>query len=224
MPTSTEHDYSIIETDNSLEIELTTACVLQCPGCSRVNKINHPVFQETRDIWDHGHIDTEFVKNIARDTDFRRYFFVGCYGDAIYHPDFLEICDTFQNQYNKQLVIHTNGSAKPKKFWDQAASMTWNKKTEFIFSVDGLEDTNHIYRVNAKWDQIMYGMKSMLSIPPNRRPRVVWKFLVFPYNQHQVEQAKLMAQQMGFYEFRASKSWRVSGQYNSTNTDVFNFN
>lgn len=209
------------DSHSSLEIELTSKCTLECPGRPRVNRRSNSQFQESPSYWDHGHMDTELVKRIARDTSFRKYLFVGCYGDAIYHPDFLEICDYYQNTCKKTLMIHTNGSAKSKKFWDQAASMTWDNKSEFVFSVDGLEDTNHIYRVNAKWDQIMYGMKSMLSIPSARRPRMVWKFIVFPYNQHQVQQAQEMAIAMGFDEFQAAKTWRLAKIYRTDNPKLY---
>lgn len=211
------------EVNSSLEIELTTKCVLECPACPRVNRRNHPESPEPISYWDHGHMDTEVAKNIARYTDFRRYLFVGCYGDAIYHPDFLELCDYYQNTCNKLLTIHTNGSAKSKKFWDQAADMHWKRSTEFVFSVDGLEDTNHIYRINAKWHQIEYGMRAMLNIPKWRRPKLIWKFIVFPYNHHQVQQASELAASMGFDRFEASKSWRQGHLYRTEDTKLYDF-
>jgi MoaA/NifB/PqqE/SkfB family radical SAM enzyme len=212
---------SVHDTDwesQALEVELTTKCTLECPSCPRSLD---PA--ENQSVWDTGHMPTEFAKRIADTTNFTRYLFVGCYGDAIYHPDFLEICDYYQNSKGKRLHIHTNGSAKPKKFWDTAAQMKWSPATEFVFSVDGLADTNHLYRINSKWDQIEYAMRTMCSIPPGRKPYMVWKYLVFPYNQHQVEQARQLAEEIGFDEFSPRRSWRTADQYPSSLRHLYVF-
>lgn len=201
----------------TLEIELTTKCTLGCPACPR-----HTEGPELKEYWDHGHIDTDLAKRVADETNYNRYAFVGCYGDPIYHPDFLEICDYYLNEKQKSIMVHTNGSAKPKKFWDQAAAMDWSRAI-FVFSVDGLSDTNHIYRINSKWDQIEYAMKAMASIPYNQAPELVWKFIKFPYNQHQIKQASELAYSMGFNKFEVIDSWRLPGRYRTPDRDLYVF-
>ena len=200
---------NVSTSDVPLEVELTSKCTLECPSCVR----NTTASQLNKSAWDHGHLPTHIAKRIADTTNFKRYLFVGCYGDPIYHPDFLEICDYYQNTRHKLLHIHTNGSAKPKKFWEQASELNWSKYSEFVFSVDGLSDTNHIYRINSKWDQIEYAMRTMCSIPRERRPQMIWKYLIFPYNEHQVEQARELAAEIGFDEFSPRRSWREAAQY-----------
>ena len=191
--------------DDKLEIELTTRCVLQCPACSRERDASN------KSVWDAGHLDKEILFNIADTTNFKRYIFCGCYGDAIYHPDFLEICDYFIKK-GHWIQVHTNGSAKPEKFWQKAAEQDWTHCL-FTFSIDGLEDTNHIYRVNSKWKQIMTGVKYMASIPKERRPNLEWKMLIFKYNEHQVGTAKQMAKDLGFDRFNPVESMRDPEQY-----------
>ena len=203
---------------HSLEMELTSKCTLGCPSCPR-----NLDGKGQNERWDFGHFDTNLAKHIADTTSYYQYLFIGCYGDVIYHPDFLEICDYYQNTRNKKLVIHTNGSAKPKKFWDTAASLTWNKQTEFHFAVDGLSDTNHIYRINSKWDQIEYAMRTMCSIPYGKRPVMIWKYLIFPYNEHQVEQARELAAEIGFDKFHAVRSWRGPKRYPAEMRDLYVF-
>ena len=181
------------QADDVLEIELTSRCVLQCPACSRMHD------PKGRPIWDVGHLDKEVLFKIADTTNYKRYIFCGCYGDAIYHPDFLEIC-AYWVKKKHWFQVHTNGSAKPEKFWQKAAEQDW-KRCVFTFSIDGLEDTNHIYRVNAKWKQIMTGVKYMANIPKDRKPRLEWKMLIFKYNEHQVDEARQMARDLGFDRF-----------------------
>ena len=149
--------------NSPLEIELTTKCTLRCPACPR----NNP--GEKKEDWDVGHMDTDLAKSFANDSEDRSYLFVGCYGDPIYHPDFIDIVRYYVDR-NKVLTIHTNGSFKKQKWWDELASLNWSRRQIFNFSVDGLEETNHLYRIRANWKSIMMGMKTMGALPLDRKP------------------------------------------------------
>lgn len=193
--------------DHSLEVELTSKCTLMCPACSRTST------SENKSHWDAGHMPLDFVKRLCDTSDYNRYLFVGCYGDVIYHPDFIEICDYYINA-GKKLMIHTNGSLRTQKWWDKLASLNWNEKHIFCFSIDGLEDTNHIYRINAKWDSIMRGVNTMSNA--ENRPVMEWKFIKFPYNQHQVEEARELSKKLGFDNFDLVESMRSPTLYKNT--------
>ena len=202
---------------NSLEIELTTKCTLGCPGCPR----NNPF--ENKDEWDVGHLDTDIAKSFADDPANRYYCFVGCYGDPLYHPDFIDIMRHYAKQ-NKDFLIHTNGSFKTKKWWNELASINWKiKKHTFVFSVDGLEDTNHLYRIRANWKSIMVGMTIMGALPKEKRPWLEWKYLVFPYNEHQVEEARALALDLGFNKFTPVTSEREIETYSTDTPELYDW-
>ena len=193
-------------TTNSLEIELTTKCTLGCPACPRNNR------EDPKEGWDVGHLDTNIIKGFADIPSDRNYLFVGCYGDPIYHPDFIDIMRYYTDR-NKRVTVHTNGSFKKQKWWDELSSLNWSHNQEFNFSVDGLEDTNHLYRIRADWESIMRGMKTMGNLPNDRKPRLLWKYLVFPYNEHQVEEARQLANSLGFDRFLPVTSERDIQSY-----------
>jgi len=199
---------------NSLEIELTTKCTLGCPACPR----NSP--HELAEEWDVGHLDTAIAKKFADSPAERTYLFVGCYGDPIYHPDFIDIVKYYIDK-NHLLTIHTNGSFKKQKWWDELASLNWTDRQRFTFSVDGLKDTNHIYRIRANWESIMRGMKTMGSLPLDRKPWLEWKMLVFPYNEHQVPEARQLAKEIGIDMFSPVKSERDIEQYRVDNNEIY---
>jgi len=199
---------------NPLEIELTTKCTLGCPACPR----NSPF--ENKKEWDVGHLNTNIIKSFADDSEDREYLFVGCYGDPIYHPDFIDIIRYYVNR-NKILTIHTNGSFKKQKWWDELASLNWSRNQQFVFSVDGLEETNHIYRIRANWKSIMMGMKTMGNIPKDRKPRLEWKYLVFPYNEYQVEEARHLAMNLGFDKFEPVTSERNISSYKCDDPEIY---
>ena len=199
---------------NPLEIELTTKCTLGCPACPR----NHS--DDLKENWDVGHLDTNIIKKFADDPADRGYLFVGCYGDPIYHPDFIEIMRYYTDR-NKRFTVHTNGSFKKQKWWNELASINWSRRQRFTFSVDGLEDTNHIYRIRADWKSIMAGMQIMGALPKDRKPWLLWKYLVFPYNEHQVEEARALAMELGFDDFQPVVSERDNNNYECDNPEIY---
>lgn len=182
-----------------MELEISSRCTIGCVACPR----NY----QPKDKWYSGFMDFDTIKDIVDNSDFRTYVFCGGYGDAIYHPQILEICE-YMLGTNKRWFIETNGAHKPKRFWDELVELPWRLRCGFIFSIDGLENTNHIYRKGTDWDSIMYGVNKILSKPKIQRPRMEWKYLVFPFNEHQVEQAREYAYDLGFDDFEAVKSVR----------------
>ena len=73
-----------------------------------------------------------------------------------------------------------------------------------IFSIDGLKDTNHLYRKNAKWKSIMDAIKCVST----GSCKLIWKFIVFKHNQHQIKDAEALSKKIGFDHFRLEHSDR----------------
>ena len=193
----------------SVEIELTTKCTLLCPACPRTYRRKSWLRKGRREdiAWDTGHLDKNVVFHTFDSPDFQSIRFVGSYGDCIYHPDFIEIATKACEVGDRKLIrFETNGSHRKQEFWKQLSELPWPKKKEFRFSIDGLEDTNHIYRKNSVWKDIVTAVETLAS--GNNKPKLIWQMLVFPYNEHQVEQAQALSKELGFDEFCYSKSLR----------------
>jgi MoaA/NifB/PqqE/SkfB family radical SAM enzyme len=105
------------------------------------------------------------------------------------------------------LTICTNGSSKPSKWWAELNEVL-TKGDKITFAIDGLEDTNHLYRKNAKWPSIMEAVKVLSK----RQFLLEWKFIVFKHNQHQINEAKVFSDKLGFDNFRLEHSDRWLGE------------
>jgi len=74
-------------------------------------------------------------------------------------------------------------------------------------SCDGAsQDVYHKYRIGGDLDQVLSNINKILRKKDelnSRFPRVIWKYLVFKHNQHQIEKARKMAAEMGI-DFEAS--------------------
>ena len=96
----------------------------------------------------------------------------------------------------------TNGGARNTEFWKTLAEL----KVNVTFSIDGLEDTNHLYRRNVKWDNLMRNVNAFIG----NGGRANWSFLVFKHNQHQIEETKKLSEELGFidFEYAFSERWQ----------------
>ena len=89
--------------------------------------------------------------------------------------------------------MNTNASGRNEEFWTELGKLFSISDSTLTFSVDGLEDTNHIYRRGTHWPKIMNAMKWYIKAGGVAR----WEFLVFKHNQHQIEQARQLANELG---------------------------
>lgn len=177
------------------QIEVTTYCNAACPQCPRnINggRINPHLKLEhlPRAV-----IDQAFPADLC--NRLRQIFFCGSYGDPIMHPDFLDILWDFRQKSPKLwLYMHTNGGAHDIEFWQEVAYLM-NGYGQVDFNIDGLEDTNHLYRRNTDFNKIIKNAKAFIDAGG----RAVWNFIVFEHNQHQIEQAERLSKELGFEKF-----------------------
>jgi MoaA/NifB/PqqE/SkfB family radical SAM enzyme len=130
--------------------------------------------------------------------------FCGNYGDPGTCKDLVEIVGYIKElNPHGTIRIHTNGGMRTPAFWSKLADVMNNKTDRVIWSIDGLEDTNHMYRRNVQWDKLMANLKAYLDAGGS----AVWEFLVFGHNQHQVEEARAISKELGFTDFFYKKAF-----------------
>jgi len=182
----------------SFHIEPTSKCTLECPLCDRT------WFYETFKKRNLHEI------NIKHLVDFvgvnANVNMCGNNGDPIYHSQFIELCQKLKDN-NCKISITTNGSSKPKSWWRRLNKIL-DENDIVQFSIDGLEDTNHLYRRNAKWKSIM----GAIEIFAERKCKMHWKYIVFKHNQHQIKDAKELSSKLKFDYFQLERSDRWLGQ------------
>lgn len=179
-----------------LQIEPTTACALKCPQCARYHDgENNPLMTTAElrleDIQNLCPVD--WVKNLEK------MFLCGNYGEPVAAHDCLKILQWFK-QVNPSIVlgINTSGSLRSTNWWKELASVLSGPLDYVVFSIDGLEDTNHIYRRNSSWNKIIENANAFISAGGSAH----WDMLVFEHNKHQIDQAEQLAKNMGFTWFR----------------------
>lgn len=190
-----------------MHLELTSRCNLLCPMCGRTTGMDGDNIKlKKRDDLDLTDTDPRVIQQALEDMKPflpNHVFINGNYGDPIMYPYLLEVVKMCKDMGVAQVTLSTNGSAQTEAWWIELASIM-RKPDKVIFAIDGLEDTNHLYRVNSKWNIIMRNAKAFIANGGIAR----WDFIGFAHNEHQIDEARQLAEDMGFVKFRYKKSNR----------------
>lgn len=186
-----------------IHIEPTSLCNAECPQCARNvmgSGLNPNIQIGSLDIeWFRQNFDRSNIKNI------NKIFFCGNVGDPCATPDLLKIVTYLKSLKNDLVMgLNTNGSLKTRLWYKELGYMLNGRLDYVVFSIDGLEDTNHLYRKNTKWSRIMENAEAFISTGASAH----WDMLVFRHNRHQVDAAKQLAKEMGFTWFRSKSTDR----------------
>jgi MoaA/NifB/PqqE/SkfB family radical SAM enzyme len=134
----------------------------------------------------------------------KKIMFCGNYGDPLLNkhlPDMVE--HTLSINPSIEIRIHTNGSLRNTEWWEKLAE-SMNDKSSVIFAIDGLEDTHSLYRIGTDYNKIIENAKAFIKAGGNAS----WAYIRFKHNQHQVDHAKKIAKELGFFEFSLKDSSR----------------
>lgn len=185
-----------------IHLEITTRCQASCPMCSRNihGGLTNPWLKVSDwSLEDYKLIITEEVINQVDSI-----YFCGNYGDPVMNKDLIEMCRyTTSIRQDIQIRIHTNGSIQNTKWWQELANVL-PADHMVIFGIDGLEDTNHLYRIGTVFDKIMENAAAFIDAGGNAE----WAFIVFKHNQHQTSIAEQTANNLGFKVFTKKNSSR----------------
>jgi MoaA/NifB/PqqE/SkfB family radical SAM enzyme len=189
-----------------LHLEPTSRCNAACPQCARYcddGVTLNPNIQ-IQDLALH-----DLIKNLDNDfvAQLTKMFMCGTYGDPAASNYALSIYDWFRS-INPQITLgmNTNGSLRSPNWWSLLGTRLNRLEDYCVFSIDGLSDTNHIYRRNTIWSKIMANTQAFIAAGG----RAHWDMLVFKHNEHQVDECMQLAKDMGFVAFRAKVSKRFT--------------
>ncbi len=182
--------------------EITQRCQAACPMCDRnVNggKDSPHITNAELTLEDAKRIfDVDFIRQL------KTFYMCGNLGDPVMAKDTLETFKWLRSiNPNLWLSMNTNAGAQEENWWKELAE-TFGRMGTVIFSLDGLADTNHMYRQNVRWEKVERSYKAFIGAGGRAR----WDYLIFEHNEHQVEEAKRISEEAGFERFQAKKTAR----------------
>ncbi len=200
----------------TVHLEITTKCNAACPMCLRTvqgGKVNPKMPLTELHLSDIKKIfPLAFIKQL------NRIYMCGNYGDPAAAQDTLEIFEYFRNSNpNIKLDIFSNGSIRTPEWWGKLAKIVNHAR----FAIDGLAETNHLYRRGTSWNRIIENLKSFID----QGGHAEWDFIVFRHNEDELEKAQELAKKLRVTKFHIKKTGRFFSNIKSTGKEqqeVFN--
>ena len=196
--------YITIDNLNTINVELTNYCNAACPMCARFKWDGELNKEKVNSV----HTSLSLIKNKIPTKvikQLKRFYSVGTYGDPLMNPECFQIYEWIKmHNENCELEMHSNGGGRSTDFWSALGSLG----VEVMFGIDGLADTNHLYRRNVQWDTLIKNVKVFIKAGGIAR----WKYIIFKHNEHQIDEARTLSKELGFKNFGPvfSDRWKES--------------
>ena len=178
----------------SISFEPTTSCNLRCPECpSGLRAFSRPIGMLEKNFF------TRTIDEIHKELIYLIFYFQG---EPYLNPDFLEMV-----KYASDKGIYTATSTNAHYLTDEAAKKTVESGLDrLIISIDGTtQDVYKQYRIGGNIEKVLDGAKNIVKWKKtlnSKTPFVFFQFLVVKHNEHQIEEVKKLAKEIGVDEVR----------------------
>src|SRR5438270_2066047 len=178
----------------SISFEPTTSCNLRCPECpSGLRAFSRPTGMLQKDFF------RQTIDDIYKDLLYLIFYFQG---EPFLNPDFLDMV-----KYAHDKGIYTATSTNAHYLTDEKAKRTVESGLDrLIISIDGTtQDVYKQYRVGGNLEKVIQGAKNIVKWKKelkSKTPFVFFQFLVVKHNEHQIEEIKQMAKEIGVDQVR----------------------
>ncbi len=178
----------------SVSFEPTTSCNLRCPECpSGLRAFTRPTGMLKKDFF------SQTIDEIHKELLYLIFYFQG---EPYLNPDFLEMV-----KYASSKKIYTATSTNAHYLNDDIAKKTIESGLDrLIISVDGTtQEVYQQYRVGGNLQKVFEGARNIVKWKKNlhsKKPFVIFQFLVVKPNEHQVDEIKKLAKEIGVDQVR----------------------
>jgi len=171
-----------------VQISFSTKCTANCRFC--LKRILKEKYKFIEDI----DMDLNLAKKILDQVD--NIDVCGNRGEALLNKNIQEIFE-YAKYRNVTISFYTNGYYKSEKWWEELGQL-FNKETDrSIFGLDGINNETHMLHRKTNFNIVIRNMKAFIKGGGN----ATWKFIRFEHNQHQVEEARKLAKDIGCTRF-----------------------
>ncbi|MBS0424501.1 MAG: SPASM domain-containing protein [Proteobacteria bacterium] len=178
----------------SISIEPTTSCNLRCPECpSGLRSFTRPTGRMKIELAE------SIINQLAPTLSYLIFYFQG---EPFLHPQLLEMI-----QMASSRKIYTAISTNAHFLNEQTARKTVESGLDrLIISIDGTtQETYESYRIGGKLDKVIEGTKNIVRLKKelkSRTPHIIFQFLVVKPNEHQINDVRKMASELGVNELK----------------------
>lgn len=204
--------YLRLDEVQELHLGITNRCNAACPMCDRNQFGGAPRAGLTLGEWTLADAEIAFDPRL---TSLRNVLFCGTHGDPAVATQTLAIVELLKRRFPVTVEFYSNAGVRHREWWAELGRILSGRgpqdhhyrQTDLgVFSIDGLADTNHLYRRHTQFERVIENAEAFIQAGGLAR----WDFIVFKHNEHQVEEAQALAKSLGFKQFRLRKTARFN--------------
>jgi len=176
----------------AISFEPTTSCNLRCPECpSGLRSFTRPTGMMEEALY------KKTIDELAETLLYLIFYFQG---EPYLHPKFFELV-----KYAHDKGIYTATSTNAHYLTDERARRTVESGLDrLIISIDGTtQEVYQQYRIGGKLEKVLEGTKNIIKWKKklgSKTPYTIFQFLVVKPNEHQIEEVKKLAEELGVDE------------------------
>lgn len=182
----------------TVTIDITNKCQLRCPLCATGRKeLGRP--QTVMSIENY----TRLIIEISQQSF---QVFLYCWGEPLLvkqFPEYIRIA----KKYNLAVTASSNLSFPLSD--EQIELLLLSGPDRLLVSLDGIDSATYSkYRKGGSFDLVLENVKRIANAKQKARrkyPTLVWQFLAFSHNEHQVQKAMTLVHEWGFDAFEIEK-------------------
>ncbi len=169
----------------SVSIEPTTSCNLRCPQCpSGLREFSRATGMLKTSTYE------TIIEQIYKKTAYITLYFQG---EPYLNNQFLEMV-----QFANQKKLYTATSTNAHYLTVENCKKTIESGLDrLIISIDGIDQEAYgKYRIGGRLDKVLEGTKNLVEqkkLHKAKTPHIIWQFIVFKHNEHQLDDIKQLA-------------------------------
>ena len=168
-----------------INIDITHRCPLECKRCQRFTSFTSKGLKVPGEDLS--------IEDFSKVLDFFTHInFCGQVSDPVHHPKFVELLEMIRERKDHSTSIHHASAAKPLKWYPKAFEA--NPRAQWWFGIDGFPKDSHKYRTNQDGEKLYNIMKDSVKYLKNTP---IWQFIVFSFNENDIEACRDMATDIG---------------------------
>ncbi len=171
-------------------IEPTNICNLKCPLCpSGADQLSR----------ERGYMSFDMFRKIVDEVCESSFMLIlWNQGEPFLNPDFCKMME-YADSKKMYLMVSTNANVMP-----DASKVIESGVDRLIVSLDGAtQETYNKYRINGSLEKVLNNVKALVKIKKqkvSKKPYIIWQFLVMKHNEHEIEEIKSLAKDLGVDE------------------------
>jgi hypothetical protein len=182
-----------------LYVEASSNCNAWCPTCPR----NLKGYGLAPSLIEQDLSTDRFAEVLKQLPNLSVIQFGGNYGDPVIAHNLLDLIAVAKKHCSK-IQIHTNGSIRNTRWWQELAVVLSDIDHDIWFGIDGLAGVHEIHRQGTNYQKIIDNASAFIQAGGF----ATWQFVPYAHNEHQVKNCIKVSQELGFKKFKLIKLYR----------------